>query len=76
MHACRDKFQTYHLITDTELERLRKGETLFCVWIGKFIMVAYRHGRFIGYEVEERKPEPPKTVAQKAREFFKYLFTI
>ena len=62
--------------TDAELERLRNGETLFCVWKGELIMVAYRHGRFLGYEVERRKAEPPKTVAQKAREFFKYLFTI
>ena len=61
--------------TNEELETLSKGQPLFCVWKGKYIMVAYRDGRFVGYEVEERKAEPPKSVANKVREFFKTLFT-
>ncbi len=61
--------------TNAELETLSKGQPLFCVWKGQYIMVAYRDGRFVGYEVEERKPEPPKSVAKKVREFFKTLFT-
>ena len=44
--------------TNAELETLSKGQPLFCVWKGQYIMVAYRNGRFVGYEVEERKPEP------------------
>jgi hypothetical protein len=39
-------------------------------------MVAYRDGRFVGYEVEERKPEPPKSVAKKVREFFRGIFPL
>jgi len=37
-------------------------------------MVAYRDGRFVGYEVEERKAEPPKSVADKVRAFFRGMF--
>jgi len=61
--------------TNAELETLSKGQPLFCVWNGQYIMVAYRDGRFVGYEVEERKYEPPKSVAKKAKDFFKTLFT-
>ena len=61
--------------TNAELETLSKGQPLFCVWKGQYIMVSYRDGRFVGYEVEERKTEPPKSVAKKVREFFKTLFT-
>ena len=62
--------------TNKELERLSHGETLFCVWKGQYIMVAYRDGVFVCYEVEERKPEPPKSIAQKAREFFRGMFPL
>lgn len=62
--------------TNKELERLSHGETLLCVWKGQIIMVAYRNGVFVGYEVEERNPEPPKSVAQKVREFFRVLFPL
>ena len=62
--------------TNAELETLSKGQPLFCVWKGQYIMVAYRDGRFVGYEVEERKPEPPKSVAKKIREFSKHYSPI
>ena len=62
--------------TNKELERLSHGETLFCVWKGQYIMVAYRDGVFVCYEVEERKPEPPKSVAQKVRAFFRGMFLL
>ena len=65
---------TEHL-TNAELETLSKGQPLFCVWKGQYIMVEYHDGRFVGYEVEKRKPEPPKSVARKVSEFFKTLFT-
>lgn len=62
--------------TNKELERLSHGETLFCVWKGQYIMVAYRDGRFVGYEVEEKKPEPSKSVADKVRSFFRGMFAV
>ena len=62
--------------TNKELETLSKGQPLFCVWKGQYIMVAYRDGRFVGYEVEERKPEPPKSVADKVRSFFRGMFAV
>ena len=62
--------------TNEELARLSHGETLFCVWEGQYIMVAYRDGIFVCYEVEERKPEPPKSITQKAREFFHGMFPL
>jgi hypothetical protein len=62
--------------TNAELETLSKGQTLFCVWKGQYIMVAYRDGRFVGYEVEERKHEPPKSVAEKVRAFFRGMFAV
>ena len=62
--------------TNAELETLSKGQPLFCVWKGQYIMVAYRDGRFVGYEVEERKPEPPKSVADKVRAFFRGMFSV
>lgn len=68
------EFQFY--ISAIITERLSHGETLFCVWKGQYIMVAYRDGVFVCYEVEERKPEPPKSIAQKAREFFRGMFPL
>ncbi len=63
-------------LTTRDIERLlSQGQPIFCVWKGQKIMVAYRDGHFVGYEVEERKPEPPRSVFVKAREFFKTLFT-
>ena len=62
--------------TNAELETLSKGKPLFCVWKGQYIMVAYRDGRFVGYEVEERKPEPPKSVADKVMAFFRGMFAV
>ena len=62
--------------TNDELARLSQGETLFCVWKGQYIMVAYRNGVFVGYEVEERREEPPKSMAQRAREFFRGMFPL
>jgi hypothetical protein len=52
------------------------GQPVFCVWKGQYIMVAYRDGRFVGYEVEKRKPEPPKSVADKVRAFFRGMFAV
>ena len=51
--------------TNAELETLSKGQPLFCVWKGQYIMVAYRDGRFVGYEVEE-----------KNRSFFRGMFAV
>ena len=62
--------------TNKEFETLSKGQPLFCVWKGQYIMVAYRDGRFVGYEVEEKKPEPPKSVADKVRSFFRGMFAV
>jgi hypothetical protein len=62
--------------TNKELETLSKGQPLFCVWKGQYIMVAYRDGRFVGYEVEEKKPEPSKSVADKVRAFFRGMFAV
>ena len=62
--------------TNAELETLSKGQPLFCVWKGKYIMVAYRDGCFVGYEVEGRKPEPPKSVADKVKTFFRGMFAV
>ena len=49
--------------TNAELETLSKGQPLFCVWKGQYIMVAYRDGRFVGYEVEERRISVDELVA-------------
>ena len=64
-----------HSLTNKQVYDMQQGQPIFVVCKGKYLMLAWQNEKIVAYEVEERKPEPTKSVAKKVREFFKTLFT-
>ena len=60
-------------LTNKQLYDMQQGQPIFVICKGKYLMLAWQNEKIVAYEVEERKPEPPKSFAQKAREFFRFI---
>ena len=60
-------------LTNKQVYEMRQGQPLFVVSKGQYMMLAWQNDKMVAYEVEERKPEPPKSIAQRAREFFRVI---
>ena len=63
-------------LTNKQIYDMQQGQPLFVVSKGQYMMLAWQNGQVVAYEVEERKPKPPKSFAQKAREFFRGMFPL
>lgn len=63
-------------LTNKQLYDMQQGQPIFVICKGKYLMLAWQNEKIVAYEVEERKPEPPKSFAQKAREFFRVIHSI
>ena len=63
-------------LTNKQIYDMQQGQPLFVVSKGKYMMLAWQNNEVVAYEVEERKHEPPKSFAQKAREFFRGMFPL
>ena len=63
-------------LTNKQIYDMQQGQPLFVVSKGKYMMLAWQNDEVVAYEVEERKPEPPKSFTQKAREFFRGMFPL
>ena len=62
-----------HSLTNKQVYDMQQGQPIFVICKGKYMMLAWQNEKIVAYEVEERKPEPPKSFAQKAREFFRFI---
>ena len=60
-------------LTNKQVYDMQQGQPIFVICKGKYMMLAWQNEKIVAYEVEERKPEPPKSFAQKAREFFRFI---
>ena len=58
-------------LTNKQIYDMQQGQPLFVVSKGQYMMLAWQNEKIVAYEVEERKPEPPKSVADKVRAFFR-----
>ena len=63
-------------LTNKQIYDMQQGQPLFVVSKGQYLMLAWQNDEVVAYEVEERKPKPPKSFAQKAREFFRGMFPL
>ena len=63
-------------LTNKQIYDMQQGQPLFVVSKGQYMMLAWQNNEVVAYEVEERKPEPSKSFAQKAREFFRGMFPL
>ena len=63
-------------LTNKQIYDMQQGQPLFVVSKGQYMMLAWQNDEVVAYEVEERKPKPPKSLAQKAREFFRGMFPL
>ena len=63
-------------LTNKQIYDMQQGQPLFVVSKGQYMMLAWQNDEVVAYEVEERKPKPPKSFAQKAREFFRGMFPL
>ena len=63
-------------LTNKQVYDMQQGQPIFVICKGKYMMLAWQNEKIVAYEVEERKPEPPKSIAQKAREFFRGMFPL
>ena len=63
-------------LTNKQIYDMQQGQPLFVVSKGQYMMLAWQNDEVVAYEVEERKPEPPKSFTQKAREFFRGMFPL
>ena len=50
-----------HSLTNKQLYDMQQGQPIFVVCKGKYLMLAWQNEKIVAYEVEERKPEPPKS---------------
>ena len=60
-------------LTNKQVYDMQQGQPIFVICKGKYMMLAWQNEKIVAYEVEERKPEPPKSFAQKTREFFRFI---
>ena len=65
-----------HSLTNKQIYDMQQGQPIFVICKGKYMMLAWLNEKIVAYEVEERKPEPPKSFAQKVREFFRVIHSI
>ena len=65
-----------HSLTNKQLYDMQQGQPIFVVSKGQYLMLAWQNEKIVAYEVEERKPEPPKSVADKVRAFFRGMFAV
>ena len=63
-------------LTNKQIYDMQQGQPLFVVSKWQYLMLAWQNDQVVAYEVEERKPEPPKSFAQKARAFFRGMFPL
>lgn len=63
-------------LTNKQIYDMQQGQPLFVVSKGQYMMLAWQNGEVVAYKVEERKPEPHKSVGQKVREFFRGMFPL
>jgi len=63
-----------HSLTNKQVYDMQQGQPIFVVCKGKYLMLAWQNEKIVAYEVEERKPEPSKSVADKVRSFFRGMF--
>lgn len=65
-----------HSLNNKQVYDMQQGQPIFVVCKGKYLMLAWQNEKIVAYEVEERKPEPPKSVADKVRAFFRGMFAV
>ena len=63
-------------LTNKQVYDMQHGQPLFVVSKGQYLMLAWQNDQIVAYEVEERKPEPPKSVSKKVRDFFRGMFPL
>ena len=62
-----------HSLTNKQIYDMQQGQPIFVICKGKYMMLAWQNEKIVAYEIEERKTEPPKSFAQKVREFFRVI---
>ena len=65
-----------HSLTNKQIYDMQQGQPIFVICKGKYMILAWLNEKIVAYEVEERKPEPPKSFSQKVREFFRVIHSI
>ena len=65
-----------HSLTNKQLYDMQQGQPIFVVCKGEYLMLVWQNEKIVAYEVEERKPEPSKSVADKIRAFFRGMFAV